>query len=323
MKKPVITKTLPIDEDLDSMFSNSFKSDEALSEQKSAETKLLEDKLKDMQLQFSVVMDKLEKVASGKPAAPLKEEKIAVPSSFKKTVTEKIKENAMKKMNESAPSSSPQTLTETQPEIQAHQISSIAEAEAFIHQEKLKQSKAMINEVVSKVKKSVQSERNGLTEDATQDASDIASLKQQMNQLAGRVSNMAMSGAGGGGGGGGATKLFDLDDTDYTSVKTPLAGDILTFDSVLGKWIAAPAVPTGNWVHEKMTVGAANQLVYNITTLPILPTATYVTMNGVLYNTADYFVLAGTTVTLDSTFFGAAGPVDIKTTDEIVVSYVA
>jgi hypothetical protein len=41
---------------------------------------------------------------------------------------------------------------------------------------------------------------------------------------------------GGGGSGGGAVLLYDLDDVDYTSVKTPSDGEVLVYSTSLGKW---------------------------------------------------------------------------------------
>lgn len=47
---------------------------------------------------------------------------------------------------------------------------------------------------------------------------------------------------GGGGSGGGAVLLYDLDDVNFSTVKTPSNGHVLTYSTSLGKWTAGITV---------------------------------------------------------------------------------
>jgi hypothetical protein len=64
----------------------------------------------------------------------------------------------------------------------------------------------------------------------------LNSTKQQLDQ---RISAVRYSAIGGGSSGGGAVLLYDLDDVDRSSVKSPNDSQILVYDATLRKWKAA------------------------------------------------------------------------------------
>ena len=73
------------------------------------------------------------------------------------------------------------------------------------------------------------------------DTPDIAPLVEKFNKLtksfSDRIDRVVSTGALAGGGGSGSYWLYDLGDTDY-SLKNATNGQVLTFDSSIGKWTA-------------------------------------------------------------------------------------
>lgn len=67
----------------------------------------------------------------------------------------------------------------------------------------------------------------------------IDELEKQIKNLTTKLGSMSMSGAG-----SGEVNLHKLDDVDYSTVKQPTNGYVLTFDATTGKWKAS-APPTG------------------------------------------------------------------------------
>jgi hypothetical protein len=78
------------------------------------------------------------------------------------------------------------------------------------------------------------------------DTPDITSIVEKFNTLSKkfneRIDRVVSTGALAGGGGSGSYWLYDLGDTDY-NLKNATNGQVLTFDSTLGKWTAQ--TPTG------------------------------------------------------------------------------
>jgi hypothetical protein len=73
------------------------------------------------------------------------------------------------------------------------------------------------------------------------DTPDIAPLVEKFNKLtksfSDRIDRVVSTGALAGGGGSGSYWLYDLGDTDY-NLKNATNGQVLTFDSSIGKWTA-------------------------------------------------------------------------------------
>lgn len=98
--------------------------------------------------------------------------------------------------------------------------------------------KSIVDDVVSTISKH-EKDKEKIEEQVDKSIQKrIDELEKQLKLLTNKINGMSVSG-----GGSGEVNLHKLDDIDYSSVKEPTNGYVLTYDSVLGKWKAA--APTG------------------------------------------------------------------------------
>lgn len=78
-----------------------------------------------------------------------------------------------------------------------------------------------------------------------------------------RISTIKYTAAmGGGGSGGGAVLLYDLDDVNYSAVKTPNDGEVLVYSTSLGKWTTGVVAGVGGGFTNGQSI-AVNNFVVN------------------------------------------------------------